>query len=86
MTTYAALTTDSVLVANTSTTTTTITLPASPTTGQTYKVIDGSGNASVNNITLDGNGKNINGSSTLTINTNYEVKTLIYNGTEWSAY
>ena len=64
---YNALPTDSVIIANTTQVSPTINLLASPTTGRTYKIIDGSGNASNNPIYLNGNGNLINGTpSTLT--------------------
>ena len=62
----------------------TINLPASPTTGRKIVVMDGTGTASSFNITIQGNGHNINASSSLTINTNFQAKTLIYNGTIWN--
>lgn len=61
-----------------------ITLPASPTTGMTFVIKDITGTASTNNITVSGNGKNIDGSSTNVIATNYASITVIYNGTQWS--
>lgn len=61
----------------------TINLPASPTSGEWVQFSISSGDATVNNITLSGNGKNINGSSTLTVDLNYVTLILIYNGTEW---
>ena len=64
---YNALPTDSVIIANTTQLSPTINLLSSPTTGRTYKIIDGSGNASNNPIYLNGNGHQINGMpSTLT--------------------
>jgi YVTN family beta-propeller protein len=64
---YNVLPTDSTIIVNTTSSSPTINLPASPTTGRTYKVIDGSGNASNNPIYFNGNGNLINGTpSTLT--------------------
>jgi hypothetical protein len=67
----------------------TITLPASPTTGDIYTIKDQGGSASSFNINISGNGKNIEQiaggtAATLTLNTNYYVARLIYNGTTWS--
>ena len=62
----------------------TVTLPAAPTTGQQYIVADSAGTAATHNITVDGNGNNINGAATLTMSTNYEVITLTFNGTFWN--
>jgi hypothetical protein len=47
----------------------TLILPAAPNDGEVFKIKDVSGNASTNNITINGNGHNIDGSSTITINT-----------------
>lgn len=61
----------------------TINLPASPVVGDIYhvKVL---GTASTNNVTINGNGHNIDASATLVINTNYANTMLLYNGTTWS--
>jgi YVTN family beta-propeller protein len=56
---YTALLTDSVIAVN-MTLPTTITLPASPATGQTYKIVDYAGTATTNNISINGNGKSVN--------------------------
>lgn len=58
---YNALSTDSVIIANSDNASTTIVLPSTPVTGQTYKIIDGTGNASNFPIHLNGNGKTIDG-------------------------
>jgi len=60
----------------------TFTLPAAPATGQAYKIKD-NGNGLTNNITIDGNGNNIDGASTATINTNYGAFEIVFDGTEW---
>ena len=57
-----------VVLCNTTSSGFTITLPASPVDGQAYKIKD-VGIAYLNNITINGNGKNIDGSSTILINT-----------------
>lgn len=62
----------------------TINLLASPTLGKTYTIKDSVGSASINNITVQGNGANIDGSSSYLINSNYGLITVIYNGTTWS--
>ena len=59
-------------------------LPASPKSFQRIMISDIKGNAFSTNITINGNGKNINGSSTALINTNYGSIMLIYNGFNWS--
>tara|TARA_B100000927_G_scaffold79210_1_gene63293 strand:- start:3392 stop:5089 length:1698 start_codon:yes stop_codon:yes gene_type:complete len=50
------------LILDTSSTAITITLPSTPQTGDEVRIIDGTGNASTNNITIDRNGNNIMGS------------------------
>lgn len=62
----------------------TITLPGSPVTGDNYSIIDGIGNATTQNITINGNGKNIIGNTTQTLSTNYASITVLYNGVAWS--
>jgi len=59
---------DFVIFCQSSVTSITLTLPIAPVDGQVYKIKDVD-NALVNNITIDGNGKNIDGSSTALINT-----------------
>lgn len=61
-----------------------VTLPTSPMNGQTFVIKDGSGNAQSNNITINGNGKTIDGNSTILLRNNYASFTLSYNGTQWS--
>lgn len=64
---------------------TTITLPAAPTTGQLHVVKDTTGNASnATPITIAGNGNNIDGNASIEIRRNYGSFTLVYNGTEWN--
>ena len=62
----------------------TVTLPNSGiASGFRVSVKDISGNAVTNNITIDGNGANIDAASTAVISKNYEARTLCYNGTQW---
>lgn len=63
---------------------TTIYLPASPASPQYVVIKDGAGNANSYNITIDGNGKLIDGGSTLTIGAAYGWNQLIYDGTDWN--
>jgi hypothetical protein len=63
---------------------TTVTLPASPAANQQVTIKDGLGDSATNNITINGNGKTIDGSSTKVISTNYNSYTLVYNGTQWN--
>lgn len=61
-----------------------VTLPATPSTGQKVDIKDSTGNSPTNNITINGNGKNIDGQATFLINVSYGSVTLMYNGAEWS--
>lgn len=62
-----------------------VNLPASPATGLTYVIQDGTGDAAANNITITPAAGTINGAATLVINANYGAKVLTYSGTEWLA-
>jgi len=59
-------------------------LPASPESGDQILVKDAKGDASNNNLTIFGNGKDIDGLDTIIINRNYGSIKLVYNGTEWN--
>lgn len=62
----------------------TITLPATPAaTGQRFTIKDESGTAAASNITVSGNGKNIDVAATYVINTNYGAVDIYYNGTQF---
>ena len=66
----------------------TITLPISSGSdllvdNQEFEIKDESGAAGTNNITIDGNGANIDGSPTLSINVNYGSVRLLWDGTEY---
>jgi len=61
----------------------TVNLPATPTSGDTYIIKDALGNAGNFNITVSGNGSNIDGFSTILISTNYTEASFVYNGTTW---
>lgn len=67
----------------------TLTLPSTPTTGDTYLIKDRDGSATAFNIVISGNGKNIEqftgaAAASLTLNQNYDSVTIMYNGTFWS--
>ena len=60
----------------------TVTLPASPDTGSEIRVIDATGNAATNNITIGRNGSKINGAdSDLTLDINRAAIGLVYYNT-----
>ncbi len=56
-------------------------LPPSPPTGLVYYIKKAN---SANNLTINGNGNNIDGALSLVYGATYATVTLIYNGTEWS--
>lgn len=62
----------------------TVNLPATPANGDVYNIKDMTGNAAANNITVSGNGKNIDGVASYIMNTNYSSSVFMYNGTTWS--
>ena len=80
---YDLIISDFIVVGDTTSSAITFTLPALPNTGDTYVLKDGGGNASTNNLTINGNGSNIDGSSTYIISTNYGCITVVFNGTMW---
>lgn len=82
--TYQVLTTDEYVIVTTNAAAFTITLPASPTTGDTYEIKDGVGNAAAKNLTIAGNGKTIDGATNYILNINYGAVLVAYNGIEWS--
>lgn len=59
-------------------------LPASPVTDMQFTFKDATGHAATHNITINGNGKNIDASATASITTNYGHVKVQYNGTQWS--
>ena len=78
---YTALSTDYTIRADGTAAGFTITLPASPTTGQIFNVkkIDSTANV----ITISGNGNNIDGTATKTISTQYTSLVFQFNGSTW---
>ena len=71
------------IFADTSANVITVTLQAEPTIGNKITIHDNTGSFSTNNLTVDGNGKNINGNANLVLNEDNSTTRLIYNGTEW---
>ena|SRR5271165_5695681 len=75
---YTILATDYIISIGTLSTGITISLPASPSNGATYTVVDGSGSAASHTIVVDGNGHNIAGASTYNMDIRYESLTVVY--------
>lgn len=61
-------------------------LPSSPDPNFLVVVKDGGGNASSNNITIDGNGNQIDGASTIVISSNYSALNFAWDGTSWRVW
>jgi hypothetical protein len=78
---YTILATDFLVIGDTTSGSFSILLPATPAAGDTYCVKK---SVAANTLTLDGNGKNIDGTASIAITTQYTSYTVIYNGTEWS--
>ena len=74
------------IVANTSGGSFTITLPATPSAGDTVKIADGA-DWSVNNLIVARNGSTIEGTTNdLTVDIGQIIVDFIYNGTSWQVY
>lgn len=61
----------------------TLTLPGSPSQGDSVFIGDPTGDWNVNNLTIDGNGNDIDSSSSVTLTTNNAFYEAIYDGTNW---
>ena len=78
---YSVQASDEVLLIATGSGAQTLTLPYSPAEGEVHTIKDSGGNASGHNITLQGNGNHFEGGGTsVTMNTNYEFRTYVFNG------
>jgi hypothetical protein len=62
----------------------TVTLPANPTNGDEYVVKDTTGNAAISNVTVSGNGNNIDGSPTFLMSQPYSGATFTFTNNAWS--
>jgi hypothetical protein len=62
----------------------TMTFPSSPSNGECYIIKDSTGSANTYNITVAGNGKNIDGAANYVINNGYGSAQFIYNGSQWN--
>lgn len=81
---YTILSSDDYLAVTSAGGAVTLNLPASPVTGDAYEAKDTGGVAATNNITVSGNGHNIDGASTFIVNQNRGSIILTYTGSEWS--
>lgn len=82
--TYQVLVTDDYIAITSISAPFTITMPSAPTLGDTYTFKDASGTAATNNVTISGNGNNIDGTATITLSQNYSAVVLTFTGTTWS--
>jgi hypothetical protein len=82
--TYAVLTSDDYIAITVLSAPFTVNLPASPVLGDTYEVKDTTGNAGAQNVTVSGNGNNIDGSGSFVLNSAYESIVVTWTGTQWS--
>lgn len=79
-----ANTDDVIVVKKTVGAATTVNLPASPEAGRTFTIKDGKGDAATNNIVIDpAGGTLIDGTTTLTLSTNYARCVVVFDGTAW---
>ena len=62
----------------------TIFLPTFPFLGDAYEIKDTTGNAGTSNVTVNGNGTNIDGSSSFALAQPYAAATFTFTGTTWS--
>lgn len=83
-TTYPVVATDDFIAITTLAAPFTITLPATPTVGDEYQIKDTTGNAGASNVTVDGNGNNIDGISTFLLSQPYASATFTFAGGQWS--
>jgi len=82
---YTILTHEELVLVNTLGGAVTVLLPASSgiQVGHRVRIVDAKRNFAVNNCTVDGNGKNINGAATLVLSTQDGGVELIWGGTTW---
>jgi len=61
----------------------TLNLPAAPATGDSVTVAVVSGDVTTDNLTISGNGNNVQGDTALAVDVALATLALVYNGTEW---
>lgn len=81
---YNVLGTDDIIAVGTLSGSITISLFATPISGQSITIKDANGSASAHNIVVSGNGTNIDGSASITLDQNYASITLVYTNPNWS--
>jgi hypothetical protein len=81
---YTILPTDNIIAVGTLTSSITINLPTSPIDGDIYQIKDTKGSAFAYNIIISGNGINIDGNPSITINENYVAATIICANNVWN--
>lgn len=62
----------------------TITLPLFPFISEVHNIKDINGHATINNITVNGNGYNIDNEISYIMNTDFQSISIVFNGTSWS--
>lgn len=82
---YTVQTADDFVASPAQTVAVTYNLTPSPTTGDEYEIKDNGGTAGAWNITVAGNGHNIDGASTYVMLNAYQSDKFTYNGTQWNA-
>jgi hypothetical protein len=82
--TYTILVTDDVIAVGTLASAKTLTLPASPTAGDTHVIKDIVGECATRNITIAPAAGNIDGAANFVMNINYQAVTVVYTGSQWS--
>lgn len=82
---YTVLESDRLILANTTAGAITLTLPAAggPYLGRRLRIVDKARQFAVNNLTINGNGNNINGAATLVLSTQDGGVELVWGGTTW---
>lgn len=83
-TTYPVVATDDFIAITTLAAPFTITLPATPTVGDEYQIKDATGNAGVSNVTVSGNGNNIDGAASFLLSQPYAAATFTFVNGQWS--
>lgn len=75
--------TDHIVLVDSSGGAVTVTLPAAPVSGTIYQIKDSGGSAEANNITVAGNGNNIDGAADFVMGVDYQSATVIFDGAAW---